>query len=205
MNNINTGEKERIFNHVKLLFLTEGFYKTSMDQLASGLKISKKTIYKYFPSKEAIIREIVSSIQSEIQTHLNEILKSKENAVIKLIRINKLIGLLLMRLSDKWINDLRTHMPELWNRIDDFRTQKLIGSINLIVNQGQKQQLIRNIPHDLIVVIFMSALRGVLNNEFLINSKFSYKDAVESTLQILFSGILTSKGLKLFQKSFKKV
>lgn len=205
MSNSKTEERERIFNYVKSLFLKEGFYKISMDSLASDLKVSKKTIYKYFPSKEVIIREIVASIQKEIITRLDEILQSKENAVIKLIHINKLIGSLLIKLNDKWIYDLRIHLPKLWQGIDEFRTQRLFGGINIIVKQGQKQKLIRNLPPEMIVMVFVSALRGVINNEFLLNSKFSYKDAVETTLQILFSGILTSKGLKVFQKSFKKV
>ncbi len=205
MSDSKTEERERIFNYVKSLFLKEGFYKIPMDKLAADLKISKKTIYKYFPSKEAIVKAIVASIQREITTQLDEILQSKENAVVKLIRINKLVGSLLMRLNDKWINDLRIHMPTLWTSIDEFRTQRLFGSINVIVGQGQKQHLIRNLPPEMIVMVFVSALRGVLNNEFLLHSKFSYKQAVETTLQILFSGILTSKGLKVFQKSFKKV
>jgi len=205
MNNLKTEEQEKIFNYVKSLFLKEGFYKISMDTLASDLKISKKTIYRYFPSKEAIVREIVASIQKEIITRLDEILQSKENAVIKLIHINKLIGSLLFKLNDKWINDLRIHLPKLWQSIDEFRTQRLFGGINIIVKQGQKQQLIKNLPPEMIVIVFVSALRGVINNEFLLNSKFSYKDAIQTTLQILFTGILTSRGLKVFQKSFKRV
>ncbi|GBD88314.1 HTH-type transcriptional repressor Bm3R1 [bacterium BMS3Abin03] len=205
MNNLKTEERERIFNCVKSLFLKEGFYKISMDTLAAELKISKKTIYKYFPSKEAIVNEIVKTIQKEMSIRLDEILQSKKNAVIKLIHINKLIGSLLFELNDTWINDLRIHLPKLWQGIDEFRTQRLFGGINIIVKQGQKQQLIKNLPPEMIVIVFVSALRGVINNEFLLNSNFSYKDAIQTTLQILFSGILTPKGLKVFQKSFKKV
>jgi len=201
----NSYEKEKIFTYIKSVFIKDGFYKISMDTLASGLNVSKKTIYKHYPSKDVLVEAVVDSIRNEVSGRLSSIIKSNENAVIKLIRINELISSLLFQLSDKWISDLRIHMPALWNRIDEFRTKQLFGAIGQITKQGQKQQLIKNFPPEMIEIVFLSALRGVLNNEFLLHSNFSYKDAVEITLQILFSGILTSKGIKIFQKSFKKV
>lgn len=198
-------ERDKIFNYAKSLFLKEGFYKITMDNLAAGLKVSKKTIYKYFSSKEALIESIVESIKNEVSGKLDNIRKSKDNAVLKLININRLISTMLIELSDRWINDLRIHLPALWQELDEFRTNRLNGTFSTIINEGQRGKLIKNIPAEMIVMIFLSTLRGVINNEFLLNSKFSYKDAIETSLRILFTGILTAKGQKVFQKLFKKV
>jgi len=176
-----------------------------MDNLAAGLKISKKTIYKYFSSKEVLIESIVESIKNEVSGKLDNIRKSKDNAILKLINLNTLLSTLLIELDDRWINDLRIHFPSLWKEIDEFRTNRLNGTFSKIINEGQKGKLIKNIPAEMVVMIFLSTLRGVINNEFLLNSKFSYKDAIETSLRILFTGILTAKGQKVFQKSFKKV
>jgi len=203
--NINSEEYEKIFNYAKSIFLKEGFYKITMDNLAAGLKVSKKTIYKYFGSKEVLIESIVESIKSEVSGKLDYIRKSNDNAILKLINLNKLLSKMLIELDDRWINDLRIHFPSLWKEIDEFRTNRLNGTFSTIINEGQKGKLIKNIPAEMIVMIFLSTLRGVINNEFLLNSKFSYKDAIETSLRILFTGILTAKGQKIFQKSFKKV
>ena len=198
-------ERDKIFNYAKSLFLKEGFYKITMDNLAAGLKVSKKTIYKYFSSKEVLIESIVESIKNEVSGKLDNIRKSNDNAVLKLINLNKLLSKMLIELDDRWINDLRIHLPSLWKEIDEFRTKRLNGTFSTIINEGQKGKLIKNIPAEMIVMIFLSTLRGVINNEFLLNSKFSYKDAIETSLRILFTGILTAKGQKVFQKLFKKV
>ena len=198
-------ERDKIFNYAKSLFLKEGFYKITMDNLAAGLKISKKTIYKYFSSKEVLIESIVESIKNEVSGKLDNIRKSKDNAILKLINLNTLLSTLLIELDDRWINDLRIHFPSLWKEIDEFRTNRLNGTFSKIINEGQKGKLIKNIPAEMVVMIFLSTLRGVINNEFLLNSKFSYRDAIETSLRILFTGILTAKGQKVFQKSFKKV
>jgi AcrR family transcriptional regulator len=198
-------ERDKIFNYAKSLFLKEGFYKITMDNLAAGLKVSKKTIYKYFGSKEVLIKSIVESIKNEVSGKLDNIRKSKDNAILKLINLNKLLSAMLIELDDRWINDLRIHFPSLWKEIDEFRTNRLNGTFSTIINEGQKAKLIKNIPAEMVVMIFLSTLRGVINNEFLLNSKFSYKDAIETSLRILFTGILTAKGQKVFQKLFKKV
>jgi TetR/AcrR family transcriptional regulator, biofilm operon repressor len=198
-------ERDKIFNYAKTLFLKEGFYKITMDNLAAGLKVSKKTIYKYFSSKEVLIESIVESIKNEVSGKLDNIRESNDNAILKLINLNKLLSTMLIELDDRWINDLRIHFPSLWKEIDEFRTNRLNGTFSTIINEGQKGKLIKNIPAEMIVMIFLSTLRGVINNEFLLNSKFSYKDAIETSLRILFTGILTAKGQKVFQKSFKKV
>lgn len=202
-NSLSAPERDKIFNYTKILFLKEGFYKITMDNLAAGLKVSKKTIYKYFSSKEVLIEAIVESIKTEVSGKLYDIRKSDENAILKLININRLISAMLIGLSDRWINDLRIHLPALWQEIDDFRTKRLNAAFTSIINEGQKVGLIKSLPAEMIVMIFVSTLKGVINNEFLLNSKFSYKEAIETSLRILFTGILTAKGQKVFQKSFK--
>ncbi len=202
-NSFSAPERDKIFNYTKFLFLKEGFYKITMDNLAAGLKVSKKTIYKYFDSKEVLIEAIVESIKTEVSGKLYDIRKSDENAILKLININRLISAMLIGLSDRWINDLRIHLPALWQEIDDFRTKRLNAAFTSIIYEGQKAKLIKNLPAEMIVMIFVSTLKGVINNDFLLNSKFSYKEAIETSLRILFTGILTAKGQKVFQKSFK--
>ena len=57
-------EKDKILNYSKDRFFKDGFYKVTMDNIASGMRISKKTIYKYFTSKESLVESIVHSVKS---------------------------------------------------------------------------------------------------------------------------------------------
>ena len=53
-------DRSKILEHSRKKFHAEGFYKTSMDEIAKDLHISKKTIYKHFPSKEELLRAITN-------------------------------------------------------------------------------------------------------------------------------------------------
>lgn len=193
-------ERDRIFLHIKTLFLREGFNKISMDEIASELKISKKTIYKHFPSKDFIVNAIVEGLMKSLQGKLEEIFNSNSDSVEKMIRIYQLIGQFLLEVSDRWINDLRIQQPLLWERVDEFRTNKLNRSFSSIIEKGKSEKLIKNYPVDLLVMLLTSLLRGVINNQLILKSRFSYHDAIETSLEVLFNGILTNKGQKIFNK-----
>jgi AcrR family transcriptional regulator len=198
-------EKQKIFIHFKSRFLREGFYKTSIGSIASELKVSKKTIYKYFPSKEYIVKEIVQSIKNDLSTKINGIVNSDKDSVTKSVQLVNAISSLFLKIGDKWLDDVRVHAPIIWNDIEAFHTEKLYNTLSSIIEQGKEENLFTDKPVEIIILIFLSSLRGIVNQEFLFHNRFSYREAVRITLEILFTGILTSKGLKLFYKSLKKV
>ena len=67
-------DKDKIlfFTHAK--FIQEGFYKTTMDEIARDLQMSKKTIYKYFPSKNELLEAVCDMRIDTMQTKMNEII-----------------------------------------------------------------------------------------------------------------------------------
>src|SRR3990167_3096833 len=87
-------EKDKIlyFTHAK--FITEGFYKTTMDEIARDLQISKKTIYKHFDSKELLLEEVCSMRIGFMHEKIDEIVDSDDDTVtkfLKMINMNKTI------------------------------------------------------------------------------------------------------------------
>jgi len=200
-----SSEKEKIFTQFKSRFLKDGFYKTSIDSISSELKISKKTIYKHFPSKDSIVREIIKSIMLDMSSRVEAIIKSEEDAVSKSVMLLNTISSLLLQVGERWLDDLRIHTPELWQDIENFRAKRLYNTLSSIIEQGKKEKLFAEQPVEIIISIFLSSLNGIVNQEFLFHNRFSYREAVQKTLEILFTGILTPKGLKLFYKSLKKV
>jgi AcrR family transcriptional regulator len=55
--------KARIAKAARELFAAEGFHRTSMDDIARALGVSKAALYLYFPSKVDILRELQSQSQ----------------------------------------------------------------------------------------------------------------------------------------------
>jgi len=195
--------KEQIVQNSATLFLKNGFYKTTMDDVARKLKISKKTIYKYFAAKDDLLNAIIEDTMTHVRDNINKIISNKDQSVMKLISLSDFLVGFSLKISETWINDLKVHNPRRWETIEYFRKETILHAFNKIINQGKKENLIIDKPNIIIVTIILSAIQGIINPEFLLNNNFSVKEAFIQTFDILISGILTKKGRKAY-KQFKK-
>lgn len=55
-------KQRQILDAARRLFLTQGFDATSMDAVTAAAGISKRTLYRYYPSKEALLADAVFQI-----------------------------------------------------------------------------------------------------------------------------------------------
>ncbi|MBI1933171.1 MAG: helix-turn-helix transcriptional regulator, partial [Ignavibacteriales bacterium] len=118
-------EKEKIISFSKDKFLSEGFYKITMDEIANGLRMSKKTIYKYFISKDILVEAAVKLFQSIMQSKIDSIIKSDSNSIIKIKKLTNMFAEISLKVNSKMMNDLQTHRPDLWQDIEEFRTRNI--------------------------------------------------------------------------------
>lgn len=197
-------EKEKIVLFSKDKFLSEGFYKITMDEIASGLRISKKTIYKYFTSKDILVEAAVKLFQSIMQSKIDSIIKSDSNSIIKIKKLTNMFTEVSLKVNPKMMNDLQTHKPELWQKIEEFRTRNFIKLWKNIFDQGKKEGYIIDYPSEIMVQVIISAMQGVINPNFLINQNLSIKDAFEITFGMLINGVLTESGKKFYYKTLKE-
>ena len=193
-------DKLKILDFCKEYFLANGFYKTTMDEIAIRLRMSKKTIYKYFPAKEDLVRETVNEFLNFHRDRISEIINENSKAVTKLHKIFIYLGEIISSVNEKYINDVQTHMPDLWKDIDTFRTKMMTVNIGRIIEQGKKEGVFIDKTSAIITSVFISSVRGVINPEFIMNNKFSIKSALDETIEIIMNGITTTKGKKAFNK-----
>ena len=191
-------EQQKILEFCKNYFLENGFYKITMDEVATHLRMSKKTIYKYYQTKEILVKEIVSTFLEFHKENISKIVDDNSEAVIKLYQIFNYIGNLISSISEKFIRDIQIHMPDLWEHIDTFRTKMMNINIGKVIEQGKTEGMFINKPSVIIMGVFTSSVRGIINPEFIMNNKFSVKTALEETIGIIMNGIMTEKGKKAF-------
>jgi len=193
-------EREKIVSYSKKIFLKSGFYKITMDEIAKGLSISKKTIYKHFPSKSKLVDAAVKIFRMEMKRKIHKIIDEQENSILKIKALTKFFAELSLNVDEKMLFDLQTQRPDLWEQIDEFRGKMIQEVWENIINQGKKEEYIVNKPNDIIVTVIVSSIRAVINPEFLINHSYSITEAFRITFDILIMGILTPKGLQIYNR-----
>ncbi len=201
LSTLTTGDREKILTYTQGRFFKEGFQKISMDEIARELSMSKSTLYKYFPSKQDIVSESIKLLVTDVKQKISDIICTQNNAVEKFIEIIRLLTKIITKFSDKWMSDLQLHAPNIWFELDETRKVLMYVNISKIIVQGQKEELIKKYPPEIVITLITGAIRNIVNPQFLISTSFSYDEAVQYAFKILLGGILTEKGNVILKKS----
>jgi AcrR family transcriptional regulator len=193
-------EKEKILSFAREIFLKEGFYKTTMDEIAAKLHVSKKTIYKYFSSKEELVRDVITTHMQSVIKKIKGSINNQSNAVEKLFDIFTIVGQNILKVNEKMIMDLQSYSPRLWKEVDDFRARQITRNFTKIFEQGKAEGYFLDIKTEIILSIFISSIRAIVNPDYVLSTGVSLKEAFSVIIEILMNGIMNDKGKKIFNK-----
>lgn len=202
---LDPAERDKIIEYCTAKFLKDGFYYVTVEQIASELRISKKTLYKYFSSKDELVEAVAFNMLNDVNDRIDKVIISKNDSLTKALMLFETMASVVIRFSENWLRDLQVHSPKLWKKIDEFRTKRAFMALGSIIKQGQEEGIIIDKPAELIIHIFVNTIRSVVHPDFLYHQNFNYKEAFIHSFEILFNGILTHKGKKIFDKIFPKV
>ena len=198
-------DQNKIIEHSEEKFFRDGFYKTTMDEIATELRMSKKTIYKFFSSKDDLIHSIAKFFMNRMKGKILPALQSDKNAIEKLGDLINILAKASDKISAARMEELKRHYPSIWNEIDNFRTEMMFGNITKVIEQGKKEGLFVDYPTNIIMNVLVASVRSIVNPDFIMNNNYSIIEAARYAFRIVISGILTDKGKKEFNKSFSKV
>lgn len=181
--------KERILTTASQRMLKFGYRKVSMDEIANDLRMSKNTIYKYFPSKLDIAENIIASLKEKIN---NNQITLERNAKNPLEIISKNIIFLQKELApwfDLFLRDIQVEIPQLWQKFIDYRREKIF-EIKDLIEKGIKKGVFREVNALIAVRAYLGAIESIIDPEFLEHSNISFQEALEAVLDIWAKGIL---------------
>ena len=197
--------QEKIIEQIEDKLFAEGFYKTTMDEVASELGMSKKTIYKFFPSKDDLVMAIAKHFMGRMKSKILPALNSDKNAIEKLGDLINILAKGSEKISQKRMEEMKKHFPEIWIEIDKFRTQMMFGNITRVIDQGKKEGLFIDYPTNIIMNILVVSVRTIVTPDFILNNNFSIIEAARYAFKIIIGGIVTEKGKKVFNQTINKI
>ena len=106
--------KDKIINKAKEMFLRLGFKSITMDDIACEMCISKKTIYKYFSNKDALIEESVEMVHKEVHETIDQIVAKNFNAIEENFEIKRTFREMFKSAESSPIYQLKKHYPEVY-------------------------------------------------------------------------------------------
>lgn len=183
--------KEAILDAFHKMVYEKGLRKTNLDDLAKELKISKKTIYKYFQSKDKLVTSVVDGIISDV-TEINEkAMTDGSSPIEKYMNTFTGVGNYLMKINPQFMKDIQILYPELWNKIENIRSQRL-SLFYEIIRDGVNDGTFRAMNPTVAVQVITASISAVLNPGFLTGHSLTTEEAVDDLKRILLNGIRNS-------------
>jgi len=188
--------KDRIRMRADEIFSQHGYSKITMEEIASTLGISKKTLYKHYSNKESILKEIVSTAKCEIEIFIEELINNKKLAFIEKLKLfMNFIAKQTVRLESPMIHDVMKCNPEIWHEILEFRKNRFYKQFSELIEQGKKSRIFnKDLNTEVIVITYVSAVHSLISPGILSTLPISADQAYMEIMKIFFEGIFTEEG-----------
>lgn len=195
--------KQRIVQKADEMFRLYGFSKVTMEEIASNLGISKKTLYKHFSNKDHILKEIVHANKCEVDKFIEDLMAQKTMPFIeKLKNFMNFIAHQARKLEGPMVHDLMKCNPEVWKDIEEFRSKKAYKHLSQLIEEGVESGIFRkDVDNNVIVVGYVASIHSLINPDVLSKLPISADQAFRDILKILFEGIFTTEGRKKYKSS----
>ncbi|NCU32922.1 MAG: TetR family transcriptional regulator, partial [Candidatus Moranbacteria bacterium] len=140
------GEKmEELVPKIIKIYFTYGIKSVTMDDLASELGISKKTLYQHFSDKAMVIDSCVDFLLSKHEERLSVPSKREtNNAIDKMLETTAFIFAHDRAMNPSVKFDLQKYYPEIWVKIESFTSETFFNFLNEILKQGIEEGLFEN-------------------------------------------------------------
>ena len=171
-----------------------GFTKVSVEEIATKMAMSKKTIYKYFPKKEDLIREVIESTLRDVETCCRQFVEDEKlDFVEKLQKMMSNAAFHIGKLGRPLIEDLQRNVPHVWKEISDFRSMRIKEDFGKLFGEGVKKGFFRSdIDPELFILIYDNIIENIISPELLSRVPFTAAQVYDTIVKIIFEGILTT-------------
>ena len=195
-----TDHRQRILKKASEQFFTLGYARVTMDELANELGMSKKTLYKYFPSKrdllEAIVRNFIQNVIGEQDRILNDETLDFEKRLSELMKL--LIGV-FSKVNPLLMRDIQRAAPDIWKIIEDTRQHRINTVFGGLLREGQQKGYVRKDLHlPMVIMAITTTIRETLTPTAMSQFPFSLVDAFKTLRSLFMGGILTDHGRSKF-------
>ena len=193
--------KERIQQKAEELFRRYGIRTVTMDEIASQLGISKKTIYQFYSDKEALVKDIFKGITDENKKRCMQVKSIAENAIHEQYLSSDAAQEIFTNMNSSVLFDLNRCHPAVFAEFEKYKKQFLFTIIRENIQRGIREGLFRKeLDVNIVTWLQLELISGVFHNEEVMNGKTSAAHFEKEVKDFFLHGLCTEKGLVFISK-----
>ncbi len=176
-----------------LEFMAKDGCRFSVDEMVKSMNMSKRTFYRYFESKELLLKALVDLLMDEI--HEKQAMIYRDEALLpdeKLLRILTVETTVEQGISYRNIYTMERYYPEVYGY---FLEQFASGweTAESLLKEGMEQEIFAPVSVPLVRSLMLQGMWMLCRDDFLEEQGMEYRQALHQTMQIIVDGIRRKK------------
>ena len=180
--------KEKILQATIQAFNQKGL-KFTMDDIASILAMSKKTIYTIFKDKNTLFMEMVDYLFDTIKESESEIIE--DNTLSTIEKIRRILGVMPESYKDidlRQLYMLKGKFPEIYRHVEERLENGWETTIKLL-EQGIEEGVIRPVNVLMFKMMMEASIEQFFQRDILMRAGMTYIQGLDEIVGILLDGV----------------
>ena len=188
--------REKILKKAIDLFINFGFKSVTMDDIASEMHISKKTIYSHFNNKTKLVEAATFCVFETISNEINCICELQKNPIEELYEIKKSVMLHLKNEKTSPHYQLCKYYPEINESLKKKQFELMQACVVNNFERGIEMGLYRtNLNEEFVSRIYFLGITGIKDENLFPTNVFTKTKIMDNFLEYHLRGIITKEGL----------
>lgn len=189
--------KERIITTATEAFTSNGIKCITMDDIATKLGISKRTLYEVFADKESLLKECILKVQTDRDRYLQEIYEQSHNVLEVILAVFQKSIEVFHQTNKRFFEDIKKY-PKIYEMMKDRRDSDSEETMSFFLS-GVEQGIFRADINFAIVNLLVREQFDVLMNTDVCN-EYPFIEVYESIMFTYIRGISTEKGAQVLEE-----
>lgn len=167
--------------------------KLTMDDIAAGCRVSKKTLYFVFKDKDEMFLAMVDYLFDKIKE--SEAIVMNDDSLSTVEKLRKLLGVLpegYQEVDFGQLYSLKEKYPNIYAQVEARLETGWETAIELM-KRGMEEGVIKPVHIPIVKLMFEASLEQFFQRDVLVNNKIRYAHALNEVVNIIVDGIVTGK------------
>ncbi|MEI8226279.1 MAG: TetR/AcrR family transcriptional regulator [Bacteroidota bacterium] len=197
---------KNILLKVRELYMKYGIKSITMDDVASELGISKKTLYQFVTDKDDLVGKFIDNEIELRQEEISKCFKIGFNAIEELVEISIFMNKMMRDQNPTTENDLRKYYPHHYQKTVKTRRERMYKYVLLNLKKGKEEGLYReDMNEEVIAKLYLSRSENIHFSELFTVEEFTSIKLFVELLTYHVRGIATEKGIIVLEKKIKEL
>ncbi|MFL2581840.1 MAG: TetR/AcrR family transcriptional regulator [Flavobacteriales bacterium] len=184
-----------LIKRVNDVYINKGVKRTTMDDMAKSLNVSKKTLYKYVKNRKELVMKSTYFHVSRDRKRVTEIQNENYNPIVEQYELAKFVIETISKINPVLHFDLENYFPEAWHYLNQYFNGFVFESLYRNLIRGQSEGMYHsNFKPEIVARFFATRIDVIFDGELFPSSEFNFKDIYLEYLMYHLNSIVSEQG-----------